>query len=234
MPYKTKDDLPHTPARRKQVVDLYKVINQKFRADSPYNKDDVIRAARAYLIHGTMTGAAKETGVPYTTIQVWAKKDYWPILLEEIKYLRNIELDGKFTTLIDRTLKNVEERLVKGDSVVVKGEIVNKPVSARDSALIAAIMFDKRQILRGDPTQIQQKNFNVDERLEQLQQTFDKLARRAEEKVVAEIPAHTQDTYPLSDTYENISEAELVEQEAEGYREAEQIKELVHFDIDVD
>ena len=217
--YKTKDDAPHTPAYRKQVVDLYKIITHKFKKSSPYTKDDVIKAARAHLIHGTYTGAAKATGIGIDAIKGWANKDWWPILIEEINYLRNIETDGQFSNLISSALAEATDRIKNGDVVVVKGELKRKPVSARDAALVAAIAFDKRQVHRGDPTQISQQNFDVSERLAQLQDTFDELARRSEEKVIE----HENEVGSLPHLNSDRVKEEAIE-------EAELIKEAIRLD----
>lgn len=111
-------------------------------------------------------------------------KDWWPILIEELKYIKQSELDGQYTGIMEKSLAEVVERLENGDEVIVNGEIRRKKVSARDAALISAIMFDKRQLLRGDPTAIKQQNFNVDERMEKLMSTFEQIARKENEKVI--------------------------------------------------
>lgn len=184
MPYKTKDDAEHTPMKRKQVTDLYKTITMRFSSTSPHTKDTVIEAAKIYIVHGTLAAVSKEMKIPYTTVRVWSQKDWWPILLEEIKYLKNIQLDGQYTSILEKSLKAVIERLEHGDEVVVGKQLRRRKVSARDAALISAIMFDKRQLLRGDPTQIAQNNFSVDDRLAKLQDTFEELAKKANEKVI--------------------------------------------------
>ena len=43
------------------------------------------------------------------------------------------------------------DRLKNGDAVLVAGEIKRKPVSARDLALVSAIAYDKRVLVRNQP-----------------------------------------------------------------------------------
>lgn len=181
-PYTNRN--PNNPFLRKRDVDLHRLIKIRSGPSTKYDKDTVIKAGKLYLVLGTMKGVADELGVGVTTVRNWAQKDWWPVLLEELRYLKNIELDGQYTNILSKALKAVVERLEKGDEVVVGKEIKRKKVSARDAALISAIMFDKRQLMRGDPTQIQQQNFNVDERLGSLMETFEKIAQKANEKVV--------------------------------------------------
>lgn len=232
MGYVTKPPAEGTPTRRKQVVDLYKTITQKFHKNSPYNKDDVIRAAKAYLATGTWNAASKHTGIPVDTIKTWGRKDYWPIILEDINYLKNIETDRQLSQLMEKALSESLDRLEKGDTVIVKGELVRKPVSARDAALIAAIAYDKRALHRGDPTRIEEKNFSIDDRLVELKDTFDALAKRNEEKVVAEVKKGEAHNQNFLGRIEDYSDAELVEIAADAQQEAEEIKEAIKFEID--
>jgi hypothetical protein len=221
-----------TPVRRKQVVDLHKTITQKFRKGSPWTKDDVIKAAKGYMATGTWAQAARITGIPVESIKSWGKKDYWPILLEELNYLKNIETDRQLSQLMEKALEESMDRLVNGDHVVVKGEIHRKPVTARDAALIAAIAYDKRALHRGDPTKIEEKNFSVDERLIELKETFDALARRNEEKVVAEIPKKQAENQHFLGRIEDYSDVELAEIALDAEQEAEEIREAIKFEID--
>lgn len=221
-----------TPVKRKRVVDLYKTIDQKFASNSKWNKDDVIAAAKAYLATGTWNSAAKLTGIPVDTIKRWGRKDYWPIILEDINYLKNIETDRQLSNLMEKALSESLDRLEHGDYVVAKGEVVRKPVTARDAALIAAIAYDKRALHRGDPTRIEEKNFSIDERLIELKDTFDALARRNEEKVVAEVEKGQAEHQNFLGRIEDYSDAELVEIQADAQQEAEEIKEAIRFEID--
>jgi hypothetical protein len=175
---------PHHPSLKKREVDLYKIIKSSPNKDSDWTKDDVIKYAKCYLVHGNMRKAAEEVKLGQHVVRRWMAKDWFPILLEEIKYMKNIALDGQYTRLVNKALQAVADRLENGDEVVVGKELVRRKVSARDAALISAIMFDKRQILRGDPTQIQQNNFNIDDRLADLTTAFETIAKKANEKVI--------------------------------------------------
>lgn len=175
---------PHHPSVKKREVDLFKIIKSKPTATSKWDKKDVIKFAKAYMVHGNLSKATDEVGLGIHTTRMWMSKDWWPILLEEIKYSQSIALDGQYTKILFKALEQVVERLENGDEVVVGKELVRRKISARDAALISAIMFDKRQVARGDPTQIQQNNFNIDERLESLTAAFETIAKKANEKVI--------------------------------------------------
>lgn len=175
------DQITPKSDKRKRNVDLYSLI--KLRAGK-YDKDFVIKTARTWLVQGSQMGTCRAVGIDKSTLRNWMSKDWWPILIEELKYIKQSELDGQYTGIMEKSLAEVVERLENGDEVIVNGEIRRKKVSARDAALISAIMFDKRQLLRGDPTAIKQQNFNVDERMEKLMSTFEQIARKENEKVI--------------------------------------------------
>jgi len=221
----SESNITHTPAYRKRNVDLYKLIKWNKTKKTKWDKDDIIKAARSYLLTGTFVATARDINVPVETIRNWAKKDWWPILLEEVNYLKNIETEGQLTKLFDKALAEVDDRLTNGEMVLVKGELIRKPVSVRDAALTAAIIYDKRALHRGDPTQIQQKNFNVDERLGELKDIFDGIAKRNEEKVVKSLEHNESGDYSFDHAIEDIDEAVLVEAEDQAVDDLETIKE---------
>ena len=55
----------------------------------------------------------------------------------------------------------------------IYGEIVRKPMSGKDAAIVGAVYFDKRQILNNQPTTI--NGTNVDSRLAEFMNKFEEL-----------------------------------------------------------
>ena len=176
----------NSPQLRKRTVDLYKLIKLRINKNLKYTKDDIIQAGKLYLVYGNYATVASEIGCDRTTVRNWANKDWWPILLEELKYLKNVELDSKYTHALEKSLSELMDRLENGDEVVNSktGETYRKKVGARDAALISAIMYDKRALLRGDPTQIKENNFNLNDRMDKLQDMFNTIAKKSQEKVI--------------------------------------------------
>lgn len=175
---------PQHPSLLKRDVDLYKVIKSRPTQHSKWTKDTIIKFANNYLIRGNVNAAAKEVGMSVSICRTWVAKDWWPILLEEIKYIKQIALDGQYGNILEKSLAAILDRLENGDEVVVGKELMRRKISGRDLALISAIMFDKRQLLRGEATNIQQHNFNVDDRLADLTEAFETIAQKAKMKVI--------------------------------------------------
>lgn len=64
---------------------------------------------------------------------------------------KGAEVDGTYTRIIDQATIELLDRLQNGDPYVVAGKVHDKPVSARDLALVGAITFDKQQLVRNPP-----------------------------------------------------------------------------------
>lgn len=119
---------------------------------------DRLSAALAWVITGDQYKAADLSGIPRETIKDWMTQENWADLVAQAKQIRQGELEGKFTKIIHKAADEVIDRLENGEKVISKnGEIVQKPVAARDAAWIAAVISDKRAILRGEPTSISKR-----------------------------------------------------------------------------
>jgi len=122
---------------------------------SRYTDGDRREAGITYLITGNLRATAKQTGVNERTLADWVKSDWWVPLLQTLHAEKGRELDGKMTQLIDAALHELSDRLANGDHKIGRdGTLIRVPVPAKDAAIVAAVMFDKRQILRNLPTQI--------------------------------------------------------------------------------
>lgn len=122
---------------------------------SRYTDIDRREAAMTYLITGNLRATAKQTGVNERTLADWVRSDWWDSLLQTLHAEKGIELDCKLSQIIDRCLDEVGDRLANGDHKIGKdGNLVRVPIPAKDAAIIAAVLFDKRQIIRNLPTAI--------------------------------------------------------------------------------
>ena len=145
-------------------------------AGSRYTDIDRREAAVTYLVTGNLRATAKQTRVNERTLADWVKSDWWDDLLQTLHAEKGRELDCKMSQIIDRALDEVGDRLVNGDCKIGKdGSLVRVPIPAKDAAIIAAVMFDKRQIIRNLPTSITQSP-------DHLQRIAAKLLASASEK----------------------------------------------------
>lgn len=115
---------------------------------SQYTNEQRLAVITAYVITGSMIRAATQTGIPQSTLYTWRKQPWFADMVENVRREKEQELDGAFTRIISKALDAVENRLDHGDAVLIDGAPVRLPVKARDAALIAAIAYDKRALLR--------------------------------------------------------------------------------------
>lgn len=131
--------------------------------------EDKLRAAMAYLITGNSLDASKVCGIPDKTIRDWTRETWWADFIAEARKEKNDELDAAFTSILHKAIGEIKDRIENGDETVdaKTGSKVRKKVSARDATLVAAVLVDKRAILRGEPTRIS-KSISEKERLKTL------------------------------------------------------------------
>ena len=126
---------------------------------SKYSKQDRIKALAVYIVVGKVKPTSAIVGIPERTIHTWSKSEWWIDAKAKVSKINDQIIDSRTTKIINLAFDNVENRLKTGEYATYDTdlkEIVYKPVSAKDSATIFGIMFDKRQISRALPTSINQ------------------------------------------------------------------------------
>ena len=143
-------------------------------ANHKWSIEDKLRAAMAYLITGNSLEAAKVCGIPDKTIRDWTRETWWSDFIGECRKEKNEELDAAFTDILHLAVGEVKDRITHGDEVIdtKTGTKNRKKVSARDATLVAAVLVDKRAILRGEPTRIS-KTISEKDRLKTLAQDLE-------------------------------------------------------------
>lgn len=143
------------------MTDLHELIPG--RHGSYHSHETIIAAATHYVVCGNVRESAEASGVPVRTVTEWASLPWWSALVAELRLRKQDELDAALSGLIHSAVEAARTRIAQGDCRLVKRkdadgndvhELVNVPVSARDAAVVAAIAADKRQIVRGEATEI--------------------------------------------------------------------------------
>jgi hypothetical protein len=158
-----------------------------------YPPEIKIQAAVNYMIVGSFDKAGKMMGITGSTIANWAKNsEWWPAVTAQIRKERGDELDVCLTGVIHDGVATVADRLTGGDILFDKktGEFYRQPIKGRDAAVITSIMFEKRALLRGDPTSRIEK-ISTEERLSKIQKEFKKFSKA---KTIEVVPDDNEDT----------------------------------------
>jgi len=176
--YKKAEKYPEpTPSDEDMLADIY---NPKAK----YPPEVKIQAATCFMLTGTLAGASRMTGLKTETIWDWkTNSEWWEPVLTKVKKDKQEELDALLTKTIHNAVGDLVERLTDGEEVVVKGkdgtyQKIKKAVSARDLTSAIGTLYDKRTMLRGDPTSITRRETSVD-LLNTLREEFTKMAKQA-------------------------------------------------------
>jgi len=175
------------------LADLYADIYNPKAKIAPELK---IQAAICYMLTGTVNGVERMTGISHQTVANWKNhSQWWGPVLAKIKKDKQEELDAEITLLIHKSTFELKDRLEHGDEVLVKeGErykVHQRKLSGKDIASMINTLYDKRAMLRGDPTSISAKTSNSDI-LEELKSTFKQIADEAYNKKVISNVQHAE------------------------------------------
>lgn len=157
---------------------------KKFARHEPgwYPIEKRISVATAFVAGLTSSNALADlSGVPQKTIERWKREDWWYDICQRIRLEKDDEFDTKMSKIIDKTLDTIMDRVENGDFHLTKlGDIVRKPVSGRDAAMITSVMVDKRNLIRGRPLEQRQQKLTENEQLAKLADQFKKFIKAKE------------------------------------------------------
>lgn len=143
-----------------------------------------VEVATVYAVCGHIDRTAELTGISNTTVRKWRREEWFQKVVDEVRNENDEKIDVKFTEIVEKSLELVIEKLKNGDTFIDKfGRSHQKPISARDTALIAAIMIDKRNLLRGRPTSRTEQVTNA-QQLTNLAEQFAKIANKQRVEVI--------------------------------------------------
>ena len=126
---------------------------------SKYSDEDRRQVVIEYFITGSMTKVAKSTGIPRRTLNDWKNTDWWDEVVALVRHEKNQELDANLTKLIDSAFEQAQDRVENGDFRLTKdNELIRVPMGGQALVTSGAIVYDKRQLHRNQPTSISSKS----------------------------------------------------------------------------
>lgn len=163
-------------------------LKDLYAANGSYTPEEKIEAVMAYMVTGTSRKASKICNIPEGTIRWWKSQAmWWEDVMRECRKKKQDELDAAFTNVIHIAVEALEDRVRNGNTVLTKdGGRVQVPMQGKEIAVSLAVIFDKRQLLRGDPTQKVERVTEKD-RLDNLQRKFEEIARKVNAKEINDV-----------------------------------------------
>jgi len=156
-------------------VDLIKIVHDAVPNARKYGPEIRIAAAALYTVLGNSYKVGAFLGVDSRIVRHWFHEPWWHIAIREVRKTKNEELDAHLTGLLEETVEELADRVHNGETIVSKdGALTRVPLKARDLATVMGITYDKRALLRGDPTS-KVARVDVNEHLEQVAAKLEKL-----------------------------------------------------------
>jgi len=180
------DYFPYKYIMKKSINTQEKIFEIMTHTRVGYPIEQVINLAVAYISSGSLRGAAKVAAVNASVAQDWSKQQWFSDVLDLVRFEHQKKLDGKMTALLEKSVKELEDRLTKGDVDARTGE--RRPVSASQIASVFATIYDKRALIRGEPTS-RVERVSVDQQLNKLQDRFEKIGKATKPEETEESPS---------------------------------------------
>lgn len=155
-------------------------LNDLYSPHGKYTPEEKLYAVVAYMVEGNSLAASKRCGINAATIRDWKTRSmWWDDAMREARRKYQDQLDSKLTDIIHTAMDEVSDRITNGDSRMTKdGDIFQVPMTGRDLAMVAAILYDKRALIRGDPTSNPGRGGSA---LDALAEKFENFTKRMEE-----------------------------------------------------
>ena len=141
-------------------------------------KDRHWDAVTAYLMVGTIKGAARQTGLSEAVIRKWMKADWWEDMLAKANEAITKKQQGSFRTLLNKINKELVDRVENGDTHSFHGEQYKMPVKAKDLTYMAQATHNMLRLTEGKATTLSGKAKSVEKRLEEWEQAYQNVQKK--------------------------------------------------------
>lgn len=173
------------PKSKKQLDNNELDLTSLYSSRAKYTADEKLAAVLAYVMTGSVRGVVRLTGLKQQVVSDWKNNSsWWPDAYANVKKQKQEEVDGTLTSIIHAAAGSILDRILHGDEVIDKnGDPVRRKMSGKELAWVMGITFDKRALLRGDPTSRTEK---VDQKalIEELKEDFALMAKKHLDKSV--------------------------------------------------
>jgi hypothetical protein len=157
-----------------------------------WSQKQKMEVVQAYLVLGNVMLVVAATGVPEDTVRKWKMTQWWTDAIDELRRGSKLELSGKLKDVVNKTILQLEDRVVNGDFVYnpKTGKYDRKLISAAVANRITNDLVDKTIILEKEATQEKLTDEGLEARLKKLKEEMIKFARAKtiEGEVIPNVP----------------------------------------------
>jgi hypothetical protein len=129
-------------------------LTKRHKKNTMWPKEKKLQVVVQYLALGSLKLVSATTGMVYALLRQWKLQPWWKEFENEIRNTENLKLDTKLTSLVEKSLEAVADRMEGGDYIMNNktGQIIRKPVNMKDAAKVSVDLLTKRELLRGNAT----------------------------------------------------------------------------------
>ncbi|MHB8602177.1 MAG: hypothetical protein ACYC9R_06345 [Nitrosotalea sp.] len=159
-------------------------VTKRIRKHEPgkgwWSNEERIEAVKAYLLLGKIKLVCATTSIPEITLRKWKSQDWWKEAEEEYRKSSRIEVSGKLSNIINKTMVELEDRVSNGDYYFnqVTRSWERKKINANVLHKITSDLIDKQLVLEKNIAVEKVNDEGVMERLEKLKDEILKFARQ--------------------------------------------------------
>lgn len=151
------------PTRDQAAITAAMQCQPVHTSEHTYSDTERRQAVAHWLVLGNMAEVSRQLNIPRTTLMQWREQDWWNDYYVSLRQDKNLDVDCMMTAAVHKALNVVLDRLEHGNLMYIDGQHVRVGVHGRDAAVIAGILFDKRQLLRSLPTSISERSSKLDD-----------------------------------------------------------------------
>lgn len=158
--------------RKKGIKGLY-----DYEESQEYPLEAKVDAVTCWTVTANLRTVSEILNIRFETLSKWKQQPWWYDLAAQIKQEKQEQLDAGMSAVIDKSMQLLNDRLENGDVVVnaKTGAIIRSPMSVQATVNTLKNVFDKRQLIRNEPTSISRSE-STDERLKRLSEEFAKFS----------------------------------------------------------
>lgn len=144
------------------------VVSHLRRPDA-FAQIDAALGAKLFVEDGVTTTTAHQLGVSPGLFAAWANSPEGQGSIKALQRQLNSRLEARLSTILDEAAHRIVTALKEGNEVLTRdGSIVKVKPAAREAASVFAVAFDRRQLLRLQPTQISDVDQKINDLAEKL------------------------------------------------------------------
>jgi len=137
-----------------------------------------MEAVTTYLSVGTLEMTSALTSVPVETLRTWKRSDWWKNHILELQEEENTAIGKRLSKILDKTLKEVEDRIEHGEFMYDPrtGKTLRIPAKLRDVHKVSTDLIDKKEQLVKLQRPTEEKQQVTTEHLVELAKAFAEMA----------------------------------------------------------